>query len=225
MIELCLGAFAAVVACVPFRWLRALGLPFAWLFGSVLRVRRAHVVAALAKAGAGDPGSVALGMYRALGASVMELLWLSRRPTEALADVCSLDPGSRGLLYDALAGGRGAVLAASHTGNWELAACTMARALDLLVVVKPISMRGFDAFMRRAREAHGMKLARPEGALASAQETLARGGCVAMLIDQVPEREGPAVPVDFLGAPALADRAPAVLAACTGAPLVVVAFR
>jgi KDO2-lipid IV(A) lauroyltransferase len=46
-----------------------------------------------------------------------------------------------------------------------------------------------------------------------------------MLIDQVPEQESRGVPVDFLGARALADRAPAALAASTGAPLVVVAFR
>ncbi len=39
---------------------------------------------------------------------------------------------------------RGAVLAASHTGNWELAACVLARSLDLLVVTKPIREAGFD---------------------------------------------------------------------------------
>jgi Kdo2-lipid IVA lauroyltransferase/acyltransferase len=164
-------------------------------------------------------------MYRALGASVMELLWLSRRPTAALAGVCALDPESQSLLGDALADGKGAVLAASHTGNWELAACALARALRLLVVVKPISMRGLDAFMRRTREAHGLKLATPLGAVVPSRETLDRGGCVAMLIDQVPERAGHGIPVDFLGARAMADRAPAALAACTGAPLVVVAFR
>jgi KDO2-lipid IV(A) lauroyltransferase len=227
MIWLCLRALAAVVSCVPFRWLRALGVPFAWLFGSVLRVRRGHVEASLARAGCTEPRSAALGMYRALGASVMELLWLARKPTSALAGVCELDPQSRLLLRDALEDGKGAVLAASHTGNWELAACAMARELDLLVVVKPISMRGFDAFMRRTREAHGLRLAYAgsEEALAPARETLALGGCVGMLIDQVPDREDHGIAVDFLGAGALADRAPAALAACTGAPLVVVAFQ
>ncbi len=46
-----------------------------------------------------------------------------------------------------------------------------------------------------------------------------------MLIDQVPALEGHGTPVEFLGAQALADRAPAALSASTGAPLVVVAFR
>ncbi len=224
MIEFALGILARIVACFPFRWLRALGVPLAWLCGSVLRVRRSHVEAALRRGGCGG-ARVARRFYRSLGASVMELLWLSRRPTEALAEVSCLDPASRVALDAALAQGRGAVLAASHTGNWELAACAMARSLDLLVVAKPIREAGFDRFMRRARTAHGLRLAPPDGALVPARDTLARGGCVAMLIDQVPEIEGHGTPVEFLGARALADRAPAALSACTGAPLVVVAFR
>jgi KDO2-lipid IV(A) lauroyltransferase len=163
-------------------------------------------------------------MYRALGTNVMELLWLSRRPG-ALRDVCSLDPRSRAVLESARAKGRGIVLAASHTGNWELAACAMARELDLTVIVKPIATRGLDEFMTRARRAHGLGLTLPEGALQPARDVLARGGSIALLIDQVPAHESHGIPVEFLGARALADRAPAALAAATGAPLVVVAFR
>jgi Kdo2-lipid IVA lauroyltransferase/acyltransferase len=225
MVRLCLGVLAGLVSRAPFGWLRALGAPLAWLVGSILRVRRAHVQASLARAGLGEPRRTARAMYRSLGASVMELLWLARRPTSALTAVCALDPASRRLLSDALADGKGAVLAASHTGNWELAACAMASELDLLVVVKPISLRGVDDFMTAARASHGVGLAPPEGALVPARQTLARGGCVAMLIDQAPERGGGGIAVDFLGAAGAADRAPAALSACTGAPLVVVAFR
>jgi KDO2-lipid IV(A) lauroyltransferase len=225
MIECALGLLARVVSRFPFRWMRAFGVPLAWLFGSVLRVRRAHIEKALERGECAEPKRLANRVYRSLSAGVMELLWLSRRPTEALIEVAALEPESRCALNGALAGGRGAVLAASHTGNWELAACVMARSLDLLVVTKPIREKGFDRFMRKARTAHGLGLVPPEGALIPAREALARGGCVAMLIDQVPEFEGRGVPIEFLGARALADRAPAALAACNGAPLVVVAFR
>jgi KDO2-lipid IV(A) lauroyltransferase len=225
MIELALGLLARIVARFPFRFMRAFGVPLAWLSGSVLRVRRAHVEESLRRGRCSEPARAARRMYRSLGAGVMELLWLSARPTEALAPVASLEPASRGALDAALARGRGVVLAASHTGNWELAACTMARSLDLLVVTKPIRDKGIDRFMRRARTKHGLRLAAPEGAIVAARETLARGGCVAMLIDQVPEALAHGVPLDFMGETALADRAPAALAACSGAPLVVVAFR
>ena len=224
--ERLLGALAALVSRgVPFRHLRALGVPLAWIVGSALRVRRAHVEASLERAGCLAPRRTARAMYRSLAASVMELLWLAHRPTAALSGVCTLDPASRAALDDARRLGKGVVLAASHTGNWELAACSVAKELDLLVVVKPIAARGLDAFMTRARQAHGLGLARGEGALGPARSVLARGGCVAMLIDQVPEKEGHGIPIHFLGASALADRTPAALAASVGAPLVVVAFR
>lgn len=225
MIELALGLLARIVARLPFVSMRALGVPLGWLSGSVLRIRRAHVEAALKVGGCREPERIARCVYRALGAGVMELLWLSRRTTDALAEVTSIEAGSRRALNDALARGRGAVLAASHTGNWELAACAMARSLDLLVVTKPIREKGFERFMNRTRRAHGLKLAPPEGALLPSRQVLARKGCVAMLIDQVPAFEKHGVALEFLGSHALADRAPAALAACAGAPLVVVAFR
>ncbi len=79
--------------------------------------------------------------------------------------------------------------------------------------------------MWRARSSHGVGLALPEGALEGARAVLLRGGSVAMLIDQVPERAEHGIPVAFLGQTALVDRAPAALAAATGAPLAVVVAR
>jgi KDO2-lipid IV(A) lauroyltransferase len=61
--------------------------------------------------------------------------------------------------------------------------------------------------------------------MAVARQVLRRGGAVAMMIDQVPATVRHAVGIEFLGRAALADRAPAALAASTGAPLVVVAAR
>jgi KDO2-lipid IV(A) lauroyltransferase len=121
--------------------------------------------------------------------------------------------------------GRGAVLAGAHTGNWELAACALARRAPLLVVAKRLSVGAFDAFAKRTRRAHGVELAEPEGALPVAQRSLARGGWVTMLIDQVPESPAHGARVSFLGQPALASRAPAALAWRSGAPLLVVAAR
>jgi Kdo2-lipid IVA lauroyltransferase/acyltransferase len=220
-----LRLIALVVARLPFRWLGVLGAALGWLVGSVLRIRRAHVERSLGRAKCANPRGAAREMYRALGASVMEIFWFSRRPPGELRSVCSLDETSKLRLAEARARGKGLVLAASHTGNWELAACAMAKELDLSVVVKPIATRGVEAFMTDARRSHGLGLLQPGGALASAREILARGGSVAMLIDQVPEREGHGDPVEFLAANALVDRAPAALSAATGAPLVVVAFR
>jgi KDO2-lipid IV(A) lauroyltransferase len=219
-----LRALAALVGCLPWRALRFPAAFVGWLAGSVLRVRRAHVEQAMRAAGVASPSRQARAMYAALGRSALEFLWLSRRGAEALAHV-QVDPSSEPLWRTALAGGRGVVLAASHTGNWDLAAIAAARDTELLVVTKRLSAPSLDRFWQSARARLGVRLCDAPGAMAEARSVVRRGGAVAMMIDQVPAEARHAVAVPFLGRRALADRAPAAVAASTGAPLVVVAAR
>jgi KDO2-lipid IV(A) lauroyltransferase len=152
-------------------------------------------------------------------------LWFAGRGTRASrpSDRVALGAAAARLVADAKACGRGAVIVASHTGNWELAALRVAEAHPLTVVVKPLSIGGFDAFCTRARVRRGLGLARPDAApLARAAAALANGEFVAFLGDQVPASARPLTGA-FLGAPALLDRAPAVLAARARVPLVVTA--
>lgn len=197
------------------RWLGAL---LGWIVGSVLRIRRAHVENAMRRAGVDAAGA----MYASLGASAVEFLWVAARGERALSHVC-IDERSREAWERARAQGRGVVIAASHTGNWDLAACAMARQGELLVVTKRLSVRWMDAFWQGTRARMGVKLCEARGAMACAREVLRRRGAVAMMIDQRPSSSRRAVVCDFLGARALVDRAPATLAASTKAPLVVAA--
>lgn len=203
---------------------RALGAALGWLAGSVLRIRRAHVEHSMRVAGIDRPERAARGFYAELGTSAVEFLWLALRGARALSHV-DIDARSRVRWREALALNRGVVVAASHTGNWDLAACVVAREGELLVVTKHLSVGWLDRFWQSTRGALGVRLADAAGALARAKETLRRGGAVAMMIDQVPASARHAVPVEFLGAPAHADRAAAALAASSGAPLVVAASR
>ncbi len=200
-----------------------LGGLLGWLVGSVLRIRRAHVEASMRAAGITQPVRQARAMYRSLGASVFEFLWMALRGPSAL-DGVAIEPGSRALWEQALAGGRGVVVAASHTGNWDLAACAIARDAELLVVTKRLSVAWLDRFWQSTRAKLGVSLTDAAGALGRAREVLRRGGAVAMMIDQVPAPSR-SVPLTFLGQPAHADRAPAAVAAAFGAPLVVAASR
>lgn len=201
-------------------WLaRLLGAALGFVAGTVLRIRRAHVERAMTAAGIAHPARQAAAMYRALGASAFEFLWMAARGPSALR-VVSIAPASRERWAQALAAGKGVVVAASHTGNWDLAACAIARHVELLVVTKRLHVRWLDRFWQSTRRRLGVQLAGPLGALPRAREVLRRGGAVAMMIDQVPSPRR-AVPVSFLGQPAHADRAPAALAAAAGAPLVI----
>jgi KDO2-lipid IV(A) lauroyltransferase len=222
-VSLLLRVLAGLVGLLPWGALRALGAALGWLVGDALRVRRAHVAASMRAAGiAAAPGA----MYRSLGASAFEFLWMSRRGGEAL-DHVRVEGASQDLWRDTLGRGRGVVIAATHTGNWDLAACAIARETELLVVTKRLSVRALDAFWQSTRAGLGVHLADARGAMARARGVLRRGGAVAMMIDQAPASTPArhAVETEFLGRPALVDRAAAALAAAAGAPLVVAASR
>ena len=96
------------------------------------------------------------------------------------------------------------VLAASHTGNWELVAFGAAQALAAHDGSPSSSNRSFSSapFMRsdwNLREACGLTLLAPRGAMVEAKRALKSEHVVAMPIDQVPERERHGVGVAFLG--------------------------
>jgi KDO2-lipid IV(A) lauroyltransferase len=155
-------------------------------------------------------------MYRRLGIALVELV---RARTSVEVDTHALDASlARGPV----------VIFASHCGNWELAAAGAARHLAgrgraLRVVAKPMHSAFFDRWLARLRERLGLRVIAPLGALAQAADALARGDVVAMPIDQVPDREAHGLWIDFLGAPALVDRAPATVAYRAGATVLVVA--
>jgi KDO2-lipid IV(A) lauroyltransferase len=207
---------------VPRLLVRLMGGLLGWLAGSVLRIRRAHVEASMRAAGIPDAARQARAMYRALGASAVEFLWLAARGARALEHV-RIDDASRAPWREALGRRRGVVIAASHTGNWDLAACAMAREVELLVVTKRLRVGWMDRLWQSTRAAQGVRLAEARGALRRAREVLRRGGAVAMMVDQVPASAQHAVLTEFLGRLALVDRAPATLAARAGAPLVIAA--
>ena len=219
-----LRALSALAGVVPWRWLRAVGAVLGWIAGSALRIRRTHVEAAMRAAGVSDVRTQASAMYRSLGTSAAELLHLAGSRARVVTQA-RIDEDSRAPWNAALGRGRGVVVAASHTGNWDLAACAIAGHVELLVVTKHLSVRSIDAFWQSIRASCGVGLVSSEGALDRAKAVLARGGAVAMMIDQVPRSRKHAIETEFLGRPAFVDRAPAVLAALRGAPLVVTASR
>lgn len=228
---LLLRVLARAAALLSWGSLARAGALLGWLAGSLLRIRRAAVEAAMRRAEVPDAPSAARAMYAGLGAGIMELLWLAAVPRErrehALREQVVFDPDLDVALREACARGP-VVLAASHTANWELVAYGAAQVMagydrKLAVVVKEQSVGAFHAFCMDLRERCGLVLLAPLGALAEARRRLAAGHVVAMPIDQVPDRTRHGTRVSFLGAPTLADRAPAVLARASGATLVVVA--
>jgi KDO2-lipid IV(A) lauroyltransferase len=168
-------------------------------------------------------------MYGSLGAGLFELLWLAGRPPEALAARFTMDPACGDALLRGVARGRGVVVATAHTGNWDLTACAAAQWIEreaggarLHVVTKRLSWRALDRYWQRLRAERGVVLADALGAAAYVRDALSAGDFTAMLIDQVPERGSGVSVAPFLGAPALHDLGPALLAARARVPLLLV---
>jgi len=214
-----LRLIAGLVGLLPFGWLRALGAALGFLAGTVLRIRRAHVVAAMERAGVADPGRQASRMYRGLGASLLELVWMSARRRAGVLPPVRIERRER--FEEAKRRGRGVVVATAHTGNWDLVACACAGETPLSVITRRLSARGLDALWQDTRARRGVDLlAAPDGGvLAAARLRLDRGAAVAVLVDQDPERTHGVVFAPFLGEEAAHDTLPATLAARSGAPL------
>ncbi len=205
------------VGLLPWGSLPFFGAILGWLAGSVLRIRRRHVVAAMARAGVSDRASA---MYRALGASLLELLWLSAGRRRGTLPTIEIEGRAR--FDEAKALGKGVIIATAHTGNWDLVACACAKETELAVVTRRLSARGLDALWQGTRAARGVDLiAAPDGdVLVKARARLSRGGAVALMIDQDPERAHGVVFEPFFGETAAHDVLPAVLAARSGALIV-----
>jgi KDO2-lipid IV(A) lauroyltransferase len=211
---------------------------------AVVRVRRREVLERIRDSGIPDADRVAAAFYGKLGGRLLR--FLGERPRIVLEDslLAALD-GARpfatasenaagGVARDGGPtlregdGGPGIVVAAAHLGNWEHAAAAAARWASeqnrpFAVIAKPLSSPFFQRWLTTRRAALGVATLPPAGAFLAARDLLAKGGVVALLIDQVPDGRAGAPQIPFLGRDAYADLFPAMLAARTGARLVQVA--
>lgn len=212
------GLLAALVAALSPRGRLRLAGGLAWLVGGVLRLRRRHVEGAMRRAGI-DAGEVAT-FYRTLAENAVDLLAVAGGASIG-ARAPRLTDTAMAELRAARATGAPVLIAASHTGNWELAAFALAEEVPVAVVAKRQGNRAADRFVRAVRERHKIALLAPEGALAGTAEALRAGRVVVMPIDQVPALAAHGERGAFLGADAWLDRAPFVLAKRAGATVLV----
>ncbi|MFD8600059.1 phosphatidylinositol mannoside acyltransferase [Kitasatospora sp. NPDC059646] len=126
-------------------------------------------------------------------------------------------------LNEAMAAGRGAVLALPHMANWDLAGAWIASAggfrfTTVAERLKPESL--FDRFVAY-RESLGMEVLALTGSDVSVVGTLARRLRDGKLVCLVGDRDLSAagIPVDFFGEPTRMPAGPALLAQRTGAAL------
>jgi KDO2-lipid IV(A) lauroyltransferase len=191
-----------------------------WMFGTVMRLRRAHAEAHLRIAFPGESPAwrrrVARASYTHLGreaAALFRLAGMDRGAVLARTEAVGFED-----LVAAIAAGKGAVVVTGHLGNWEIGgAYVAARGLAVEAVAKAMANRLFDADLKATRERLGIHLMDPASARRGVPAALRAGRVVAIVADQNAGENGIFVP--FFGKPASTARGPAVFALRCEAPL------
>jgi Kdo2-lipid IVA lauroyltransferase/acyltransferase len=121
-------------------------------------------------------------------------------------------------LREALAEGRGVILATGHYGNWEMAAAAIAaRGVPIEAIVKRQSNPLVDARIAATRRALGVETIEMGQARREVPRALLSGATVGIVADQDARRSGVWVP--FFGLPASTHRGPALFSLRLGSPL------
>ncbi len=165
-----------------------------------------------------ERAALARGAYQNMARAVVEALFVHRSSQAELEGRLVIEGWQK--VEQALAGGRGLLVATAHFGSWELLGEVMARrGLPLSAVVRPLA-GAFNAELMRSRQGSGLRLIPQRGALSPVISALRRNEIVALLIDQALPAKA-AVFVPFFGRPASTSPAIAAAAQRTGAAVLV----
>jgi KDO2-lipid IV(A) lauroyltransferase len=151
------------------------------------------------------------GMFRHLGETLFETVWLPNLDAETCARTTIIEAAQP--VLDIIASGQAVIAFTGHCGNWEwLAAAVAGLGAPVTVLQRERDDPGMNRFITNIRAHAGIRTA-DRGSSASGRELIQaarRPGMLAFLIDQNIRAESAKVP--FFGRPALTPIGPAKLA-------------
>lgn len=159
------------------------------------------------------------GMFRHLGETLFEVLWLPNLDRAAVGRTTELEGIDQ--IERALSAGRGLIVFTAHCGNWEWLAATVALCgYRVTALQRERDDRGLNDFIVGLRRHNGVETI-DRGSASSGRDmlrALRSGGILAFLIDQ--NIRGETEKVTFFGQPALTPTGPARLAIRAGVPVI-----
>jgi len=216
-----LGAISFVGRRLPLRVGQRIGAALgalAYLFA--IRDRRKAIEnmgVAFPEWSAARRSTVARGMFRHLGASLFEIMWL---PNIGDRNPWTTFEGLDRLLE--MVSGRSIVVFTGHCGNWEWLAYSVGKKAPVTVLQRERPEAGVNALITEIRSRAGIHTI-DSGSTATGRElirAMRQPGFIAFLIDQSIRAES--AKVQFFGRPALTPIGPATLAIRTGAAAVAI---
>ncbi len=170
-----------------------------------------------------DAARAARRMFASYGRYWAEVLWV--RPRRARQVRRRIEVEGLEHVREAQRCGQGIILALPHVGNWEVAGLIAGEiGLELVAVAEDLPNRRIrDWFVRLRNQMHIDVVLAGGGTrvMRTLEETLRRGGAVALLSDR--DLKGRGIRVRFFGEDTTLPPGPALLARRTGAPIVPVA--
>ena len=213
---------AWLVGHLPWSWLHALGDVLAalwrWRDARESRVARRNIELAFPALDQSAREALHRDVLRTTTRQAVETLALWTRPHARNLALIREFHGT-GLLDDAIAAGRGVIVAAPHHGNWELLNQWLAARTPLAILYRPPESAIGEAFLQRVRgddQGRVTQVPAEGSAVRQLLRTLQAGGVVGILPDQQP-KAGEGVFAPFFGIQALTMSLLPRLAARTGA--------
>lgn len=219
-----LVVLVSALMCLPWPWLRAAADALAALTlrrdAREARVARRNLELAFPELLPAERAELQRAVVRGTARQTVETLRLWTR--DAATNLASIDRtvGAH-LLDEAIAAGRGVIVAAPHHGNWELLNQWLASRTPLAILYAPPESPVMDAFLQQVRAAHGQpeRVTQVRAEAAGVRQLfkwLRDGGVAGILPDQQP-KQGDGEFASFFGRPALTMSLLGRLAARTGA--------
>lgn len=135
------------------------------------------------------------GVYKNMADSTFEMYLINDQSLLQRIDFIRYD-----YMEEAMALGRGAILATAHFGSWESARVMPMKKIPLCVITKRQRNRIFDAYTNKIRIRNGLKIIDMRRGLRDLIQHLMQKRIVAILMDQ--NAGGSGLMLDFMGFPA-----------------------
>jgi KDO2-lipid IV(A) lauroyltransferase len=213
-----LQAWAARFLLWTLSWAPGLAGVYVKLLDLAIPRLRRTAMRNLQLAGLDDPGKITDGVFRSIARLLVSFAKFPRITRENVGEWI----GYEGLenFLNALALGRGVLVATAHLGNWELSAFAHAwMTAPMNIVVRPLDNPLIDALVEKRRGMSGNRIIQKKDAARGILRALGAGEAVGILIDQNTAADQ-GVFIDFFGVKACAGTAFAKLAHHSGAPVI-----
>lgn len=164
---------------------------------------------------------VARASLKQAGASISDMLRGPRVTRRTVQREIEIPAAARAKLEAIRDSKKGAVVASSHFGNWEMGNLVwpLLGVPAATVIVRPVPNPLLNALLLRLRGATGQRIIHRTGAVKRLIRGARQGEIVMVTIDVPVPPDAGAVPVDFFGLPTFTTLAAGYVAATTGAPL------